>query len=64
MKILLNKVQRLLLNQDEFYSNCAVDKHSKILMKICILTDIQKVKYQWTDILVNLLYNVNGYFLI
>jgi len=35
-------------NQDKFGTNCAVDKHTKISVKICILTDIQNVKYWWT----------------
>jgi len=32
-----------LLNQDEFGSNCAVDKHTKISVKICKSADIQKL---------------------
>jgi len=36
----------------QFVTNCAVDKHTKISVEVCILTDIQKVKYQWTNILV------------
>jgi len=35
-----------LLNQDEFGSNCAVDKRTKILVEIRISADIQKVKYR------------------
>jgi len=32
------------LSQDEFGSNCAVDKHTKISVKIRISADIHKVK--------------------
>jgi len=35
-----------LLNQDELITNCAVDKHTKISVEICISADIQKVKYR------------------
>jgi len=40
------KIQRYLRNQDEFGTNCAEEKHTKISMEICILAGIQKVKYQ------------------
>jgi len=33
-------------NQDEFDSHCAVDKHTKISVKIRISADIQKIKYR------------------
>jgi len=35
-----------LLNQLKFGSNCAVEKHTEISVKICISADIQKVKYR------------------
>jgi len=40
-----------LLKQDEFITYCAVDKHTKISVKIRISADIQMVKY-WLIILV------------
>jgi len=43
---------QILLKQDEFGSNCAVDKDAKISVKICISADIQKVKY-WPIILLD-----------
>jgi len=39
-----NKIRRFLLNQAEFGSNCAVDKHIKILVKVCKSADLS-VKY-------------------
>jgi len=38
--------------QDEFGTNCAVGKHTKLLVEIRLSVDIQKLKYRWTDILV------------
>jgi len=35
-----------LRNQDEFGTNCAVDKCTKISMEIRLSADIQKVKYR------------------
>jgi len=46
---LLNKFLQnaeVLRNQNEFGTNCAVDKHTKISVEICISADIQKVKYR------------------
>jgi len=40
------KFRGFYFNQDEFGSNCPVDKHTKISVKICISADIQKVKYR------------------
>jgi len=37
-----NKILRFLLNQDEFDSNCAVEKHTKISVKIRISADLFK----------------------
>jgi len=34
------------MNQDGFGSNCIVDKHTKTSVKICVLANIQKVKYR------------------
>jgi len=43
-------LQVYLLKQDKFGTNCTVDKHTKISVKIsveiCISADIQKVKYR------------------
>jgi len=44
--ISLNKIWRFLLNQDEFDTNCAIDKNTKISVEIRISADIQKVKYR------------------
>jgi len=41
-----------LLNQYEFGTNCAVDKHTKMSVEICISTDIQKVRYRSVSYLV------------
>jgi len=52
MKNCLKKIWRILFNQDEFDTNCAVDKYTKMLIKILveirISADIQKVKYRPT----------------
>jgi len=44
------KVGRFYVIQDEFGTNCAVDKHTKIPVKIsveiCVTADILKVKYR------------------
>jgi len=53
----------LLLKQDEFGSNCAVDKHSKISVEVRVSVDIQKVKYRWTDLSVGL-YSVPLYLVV
>jgi len=44
------KFEGFLRNQDEFSTNLAVDKHSKISVQIRISADIQKVKYRWTAV--------------
>jgi len=45
-----NKIRGFLLNQDEFGSNCAVEKHTKISVKLSIKirisADIQMSKYR------------------
>jgi len=41
-----NKIWRFFLKQDEFGTNCAVDKHTKISVEIRISADIRKVKYR------------------
>jgi len=38
-----DKIWRFLFNQEEFGSNCAVDKHTKVSVEICVSADIQKV---------------------
>jgi len=38
-----NKIRKFLFNQDEFDTNCAVDKHIKISVEICISADFQRV---------------------
>jgi len=37
---LISKIWRFLLNQDEFGANCAVDKHTKILVEISVPANI------------------------
>jgi len=41
-----NKIRKFLRNQDEFVTNCAVNKHTKISMEIRLSADIQKVNYR------------------
>jgi len=48
------KNSEVLFNQDEFSTNYAVDKHTKISVEICTSADMQNGKYQWTDISVGL----------
>jgi len=42
MKKFVEQISRILLNQDEFGINCAVDKHTKISGKISISADIER----------------------
>jgi len=62
----ISKIRRFLRNQDEFGTNCAVDKHTKISVKISwkirISADIQKDKYR-PIILVGLYYKLIKYYL-